>query len=122
MLLVGDAAGYVDAFLGEGMAYAIASGNLAAETVIDACQNDDFSQGSLSPYHKKCMDSFLQNLKYSYLFSKIFYRYPGLSFRILVNNEPVLNKFIHLATGRLDYLSFMKWIAPRLPYYATKLI
>lgn len=119
ILLVGDAAGFVDAFLGEGMAYAIASGNLAAETVIDACQNDDFSQGSLSSYHKRCMDSFLPNLKYSYVFSKIFYRYPDLSFRILVNNEPVLNKFIHLATGSLGYLSFMKWIATHLPYYAA---
>ena len=119
-LLVGDAAGYVDAFLGEGIAYAIASGNMAAETVIDACQKDDFSETSLAFYHKKCMDSFLSNLKYSYKFSELFYRYPDLSSRILVNNKPLLNKFIHLATGRVGYLSFMKWIAPRLPYYVIK--
>ena len=119
-LLVGDAAGYVDAFLGEGIAYAIISGNFAAETVIDACQNDDFSKASLASYHKRCMDSFLPNLKYSYTFSELFYQFPNLSSRILVNNEPVLNKFIHLATGRVGYLSFMKWIAPRLPYYIIK--
>ena len=120
ILLVGDAAGYVDAFLGEGIAYAIASGNLAAETVIDAHRKDDFSQGSLSSYHKRCMDSFLPNLKHSHTFSEMFYRYPDLSSRILVNNEPLLNKFIYLATGRLGYFSFIKWIAPRLPYYVAK--
>ena len=120
ILLVGDAAGYVDAFLGEGMAYAIASGNMAAETVIEAYRKDDFSQGSLSSYHKRCMDSFLPNLKYSYIFSEIFYRFPNLSSRILVNNEIVLNKFIYLAKGRLGYLSFIKWIVLRLPYYLIK--
>ena len=120
MLLVGDAAGFVDAFLGEGIAYAIVSGNLAAQTVIDACQKDDLSEASLASYQKKCMDSFLQNLKYSYIFSKIFYRFPNLSSRIMVNNESMLNKFIHLATGRLGYLSFMKWIALRLPYFLIK--
>ena len=119
-LLVGDAAGYVDAFFGEGIAYAIASGNLAAETVIDAYQKDNFSETSLASYHKRCIDSFLPNLKYSYTFSNLFYRYPNLSSRILVNNEPLLNKFIHLATGRMGYLSFMKWVAPRLPYYLIK--
>lgn len=120
ILLVGDAAGFVDAFLGEGIAYAIASGNMAAETVIDAHQNDDFSKTSLASYHKRCMDLFLPNLKYSYAFSNLFYRYPNLSGRILLNNETVLYKFIHLATGRLGYLSFMKWVALRLPYYLVK--
>ena len=119
-LLVGDAAGFVDAFLGEGIAYAIISGKLAAETAIDAYQKDDYSDASLASYHKRCMDSFLPNLRYSYAFSKLFYRFPNLSSRILVKNETVLNKFIHLATGRMGYLSFMKWIAPRLPYYVIK--
>ena len=120
ILLVGDAAGFVDAFLGEGIAYAIVSGNLAAETVIEAHQKDDFSQDSLALYQKRCMDSFLPNLKYSRIFLDLFYRFPNLSSRILVNNKSVLNKFIHLATGRWDYLSFMKWIAPRLPFYLIK--
>ena len=120
ILLVGDAAGFVDAFLGEGIAYAIASGNMAAETVIGACQKNDFSQGFLSLYHKKCMDLFLPNLKHSYIFSVLFYRFPNLSSRILVNNETVLNKFVYLATSSLDYLSFMKWVALRLPYYLVK--
>lgn len=119
-LLVGDAAGYVDAFLGEGIAYAIVSGNMAAQTVIDAYQKGDFSESSLASYQKRCMDSFSPNLKYSYLFLNLFYRYSDISSRILVNNKPALNKFIHLATGRLGYLSYMKWVAPRIPYYVIK--
>jgi geranylgeranyl reductase family protein len=120
ILLAGDAAGYVDAFMGEGIAYAIISGKLAAETVIDACQKNDFSENSLATYQTGCAHAFGSNLKYSLIFSKIFYRYHDMFSRMLVTNEPMLYRFIHLPTGQFGYLSFIKWLAPRLPYYITK--
>ena len=120
MLLVGDAAGYVDAFLGEGIAYAIMSGKIAAETVIDACRTNDFSESTLATYQTRCAHNFGSNLKYSLIFSKIFYRYPDMFSRMLVTNEAMLYRFIHLPTGHFGYLSFVKWLAPRLPYYITK--
>ncbi|MBP2030816.1 flavin-dependent dehydrogenase [Methanohalophilus levihalophilus] len=120
IMLAGDAAGYVDSFLGEGIAYAIKSGNFAAETAIEAHQNKDFSQKFLSSYQGKCDDDFGSNLKYSLIFSRLFHRYDNFSARILTTNESVLNKFLYISTGRFGYLSFMMWVAPRLPYYALK--
>jgi len=120
ILLAGDAAGYVDAFLGEGIAYAIMSGKIAAESAIDACRKNDFSETSLAVYQSGCAHAFGSNLKYSLIFSKIFYRYQDQFARMLVTNEPLLYRFIHLPTGKFGYLPFLRWLAPRLPYYATK--
>ena len=120
ILLAGDAAGYVDSFLGEGIAYAVRSGNLASEAVIEAHQNNDFSQQFFSSYQRKCEDDFGNNLKYSLIFARLFHRYPNVSARVLATNKPALDRFLHLVTGRFGYMDFMKWVTPRLPFYALK--
>ena len=120
ILLAGDAAGFVDAFLGEGIAYAIKSGKLAAETLIDAHQKNDFSESLVSNYQDRCDHEFGDNLKYSYMLSKIFYRYPDVFAKMLVTNEPMLYRFIHLVTGSSGYASFIKWLLPRMPCYTAK--
>ena len=106
--------------MGEGIDYALRSGKFAGETAIFAHENKDFSQDLLSTYQRKCEDDFGSNLKYSLIFSSLFHRYPDMSARLMATNAPVLDKFVHLTTGELDYLSFMKWLIPRLPYYALK--
>ncbi len=60
-LLVGDAAGFVDPMMGEGIAYAMRSGQLAAN-VIDKCvQNDHYEEKYLIAYQKLCNDEFAAN-------------------------------------------------------------
>ncbi|MBN1134743.1 MAG: geranylgeranyl reductase family protein [Methanosarcinaceae archaeon] len=120
ILLAGDAAGYVDAFLGEGIAYAIISGKIAAETVIDACQKNDFSEKSLAAYQTRCTNAFGSNLKYSHIFSKIFYLYNDMFLKMLLTNEPMLYRFILLPSNHFGYQPFIKWLVPRMPYYLIK--
>ena len=50
VLVVGDAAGLVGPFTGEGIAAALRSGERAADTVLDALQTGDFSEARLAPY------------------------------------------------------------------------
>lgn len=50
VLVVGDAAGLVGPFTGEGIAAALRSGERAADTVWDALQTGDFSEARLAPY------------------------------------------------------------------------
>lgn len=64
ILLVRDAAGYVDAFLGEGIPYAIISGKIVADTVINAFKDNDFSNDKLSSYSIEYEKAFGDNLKY----------------------------------------------------------
>jgi len=61
MLVAGDAAGlcYTNGINLEGINLAIASGALAAETIIEATRSGDFSRDFLSLYQKKLENSFV---------------------------------------------------------------
>ncbi|MGO4888984.1 FAD-dependent oxidoreductase [Anaerobacillus sp. MEB173] len=64
VLLVGDAAHLVNGIHREGSNMAMASGKMAAETVILAKQAGDFSENMLDSYRTKIYDSFIgQDLK-----------------------------------------------------------
>ncbi|TVY10769.1 FAD-dependent oxidoreductase [Paenibacillus cremeus] len=64
VLVVGDAAQMVNAIHREGSNMAMTSGRLAAETIVEARQNGDFSERGLSGYRQRLMDSFVgQDLK-----------------------------------------------------------
>lgn len=58
-LLVGDAAMLVNSTHREGSNLAMTSGRFAAQTVIEAKKNNDFSQKSLSRYEQLLRDSFV---------------------------------------------------------------
>ncbi len=64
IMLVGDAAGFVNNLHFEGTNLAMLSGKLAAETAILAINKGDFSASTLSLYYKKLKDSIiLKDLK-----------------------------------------------------------
>ncbi|KAF0816193.1 Electron transfer flavoprotein-quinone oxidoreductase [Bacillus sp. ZZV12-4809] len=59
VLLVGDAAQLVNAIHREGSNMAMASGTMAAETIIAARERGDFSETSLNQYREKLYQSFI---------------------------------------------------------------
>ncbi len=63
VLLLGDAAGFVNPLNGEGIHYAMYSGDIAAETLEDAFKVRDFSRQYLALYQKRCMKAFGNYLK-----------------------------------------------------------
>lgn len=71
-LLVGDAAGFVDAFTGEGIRYAIHSGILAASAIKNAIDSSD--SGRLREYEKLCKKYILGDLSVSTYFADMFYK------------------------------------------------
>ncbi len=62
VMLIGDAAGWVDPMMGEGIAYAMMSGKISAEVANQAIQLNRVDEAYLSNYQslcaKKCGDSF----------------------------------------------------------------
>ncbi len=58
VILVGDAAGWVDPMMGEGIAYAMKSGVIAAGVVLKAFASDEFDEKSLSSYQDLCTGEF----------------------------------------------------------------
>ncbi|MFP4655051.1 MAG: geranylgeranyl reductase family protein [Methanohalobium sp.] len=122
ILLVGDAAGFVDAFLGEGIPYAIMSGKIAANIVINAFEDNDFSNSKLSSYSIECEKVFGDNLKYSLIFSRLFYRFPGIFAKMLTNREEMLYNALLVVKGESSYKRFLRWLIPRFPYYTALLL
>ncbi|NVM04852.1 MAG: NAD(P)/FAD-dependent oxidoreductase [Candidatus Helarchaeota archaeon] len=54
VLLIGDAAGFIDRFTYEGIWHARMSGKLAAETLVKAKKRSDYTASFLLKYQKKC--------------------------------------------------------------------
>jgi electron transfer flavoprotein-quinone oxidoreductase len=95
LLLLGDAAGFCLnlGYTVRGMDYAIGSGELAAQTVIEAKARGDFSNAALSAYKGKLENSFvlkdIQTHKNAPYFiehaSRMFTEYPALVENIFVD-------------------------------------
>ncbi len=60
-LLIGDAAGFVDPMMGEGIAYAMRSGQLAASVIENCVRNDRYDTKALLEYQRLCNDEFAAN-------------------------------------------------------------
>jgi len=112
--LAGDAAGFVDPFSGEGIAFAIRSGQIAAEVIAEILLrgNDD---SHLKEYEKRCYREFGHTFKYALLSSRIMNRFPRIFFNILTRNSEALDQFLEIPNLKRQYLSYLGWIIPRIP-------
>jgi geranylgeranyl reductase family protein len=119
ILLAGDAAGFMDSFTGEGIAYAVRSGQIAVEAI----------SGALSPgghqrlpgdYEATCNEEFGSNLRYSLRLARLMHRFPGIFFRLLAGNQEVIDNFARVATAQWTYKEYLRWLVPRLPRYVLR--
>ncbi len=79
ILLAGDAAGLAEPLLGEGIYFAVKSGQMAARAILE-CGGLSLSAGSR--YHKK-LKEIQMDLRIHELGSKLLYRFPWLSLKAL---------------------------------------
>ena len=119
VVLAGDAAGFVDAFYGEGLAYAIRSGQIAAGVISDIILRQN-SLSSLRWYESVCETEFGANLRWSLMLSRMMHRFPGIFFRLLAENEEVLDRLLDVAGAKSTYKSYMTWLMPRVPGFVVK--
>jgi len=93
-LLVGDAAGLVDPLLGEGIRYAIISGQLAAEAIV---------AGDLSGYEAAVWREVGHSLATAGMVANTYYRIPRLSYQIGVRNPATAKQFLDVLTEMASY-------------------
>jgi geranylgeranyl reductase family protein len=115
VLLAGDSAGYVDSFTGEGIAYAIKSGQNAAQTVADKLQDNDLDLAG--SYQQRCKGDFGDDLKYSLIMARIMHSWPEMFFRMLTTRDDFLDKFLEVPAMKGTYKSLIRWLMPRMPRY-----
>lgn len=118
-LLVGDAAGLIDPFSGEGLLYAIRSGALAAETFLKALAGDDCSDRVLESYSERCEAEFGPNLRWSLRFTRLMHLSPNIFMRVLTTDEKLLSRFLSIAKGTSGYRDLMPaviWNLIKMPF------
>jgi len=120
IILVGDAAGFVDPYHGEGIKYAFMSGKLAAERVVESYENDEFSKSALDSYKRACYSLFGENLKYSLRLIRLMNKFPNISFKLILSNKVILDKWFGVPTEGMEYKEYIRWLIPRVPYYMLK--
>jgi len=94
-ILVGDAAGFSDYWTGEGIAYALKSGTIAAEVIDNSLKSNHFDYKLLQ---KKYDKEIIKGLKLGYHMAKYFYKNSPFYYRI------ISNKFV---TRVLIYASYI---------------
>ncbi|GAB7023264.1 geranylgeranyl reductase family protein [Salidesulfovibrio brasiliensis] len=117
LFLAGDSAGFVDPFYGEGLAYAIRSGQLAAEA---AALSLDPAADAHTHYRESTEAEFAENLKYSLIFSKLMYSMPKLFLTTMTASESALRQYLYVPLNALSYREYLFWLLPRAPFIAAK--
>jgi flavin-dependent dehydrogenase len=109
ILLSGDAAGFVEAFSGEGMAYAIRSGQLAAETIAGIMMYGK-KLNDIQKYESRCRQEFGNYLASSLKLEKVMHRFPEISFKLAVSNREILEKYLDEVVINRNYKGYVQWL------------
>lgn len=111
-VLVGDAAGMVDPFLGEGIYYAVWSGRLAAEAIGGFLKENL----PLARYEEAVRTEIYPELTAATRFAEIIYRFPRIVFKITGRHPGWLKIYGKVLQGGLTYrtlwerrLDFRSW-------------
>jgi len=110
VLLAGDAAGFADAFTGEGIALALLSGRLAADALgVEHHGLDD----CVGAYARSCRRAFGADLAWSLRLKRIARRYPAL-LNVLAGDPAIFRAYLGVFAGAYGYRRFVARAGGRL--------
>ncbi|MDK2939952.1 MAG: hypothetical protein PWQ51_2117 [Methanolobus sp.] len=115
VMLVGDAAGFVDSFTGEGIYFAIKSGIIAGEIAGEAIKENNFSKNLFAKYNQKCKKEINDNLNTALKFSN--YVYPNIEqiVKLMAADPYLFEKYVLVGRGDMTYKKYVSMALTRLP-------
>ena len=122
VLLTGDAAGFVDPFLGEGIYYAMKSGEIAADVAAGAVESGDFSERFLQEYVARCEKEFNYDLKSALKFANFAYGHRDIFLKAVWRDKRLFMEYMRTVRGDMTYTEFNRWCVRRSPVTLAKLI
>ncbi len=103
-LLVGDAGHLVDPLFGEGIYYAVRSGQLAAESILDQVHD---RRRSLADYEGAVRREIYEEFWVAVRMASIVYSYPRLCHRLLPRYQHIVMLYYDVLRGRETYQTFL---------------
>lgn len=120
VILAGDAAGFADPLTGEGIRYAIASGQLAGRIAAPLIKAGvPLGRESLNSYEKLCYNMFGRELKASLYVARFFGLFPRVFQKLFFSRPEPFQKLLEVIAGDSDYRGVIRWLllnGPRLLY------
>ncbi len=102
-LLAGDAAALVDPFLGEGIYYAIRSGQIAAETIHQAIHSNS---SDLSAYRKQIAQEMYPEFEAAARIAQFGYQFNKLGFALFKLHHESAEAFVNVLQGSTTYQEY----------------
>ena len=121
VLLAGDAGGFADALLGEGIQYAIHSGQIAASTI---ARYKDTRGGPdmIREYERVTEVAIGKELRHTLHLSWGLKVIPRWLFRQIVTDKQALTRYIDIMAGRKTYESLNRWMLLQIPRFVWKAV
>ncbi|MFQ5802921.1 MAG: NAD(P)/FAD-dependent oxidoreductase [Candidatus Methylomirabilales bacterium] len=114
VLLVGDAAGLVDPFTGEGIYFAMRSGLIAATAIAEG------GASVANRYRQLIRDAFQQDFRSAAILAGIVHRAPGWSFQALRRHSRGIDAFAAVLTGESSYAAFLRKVVRGCLYHGFR--
>jgi len=115
---IGDAGHLVDPFLGEGIYFAMKSGERAAEVIARQAEKDS---GDLSAYQEVVEREFYPDFAAALKLSRLVYNYPRMWYKTLEGDNNLMEKYYDVIRGSLSYREFYGWAVGRIKSKPWKL-
>jgi len=108
-VLVGDAAGLVDPFSGEGIYYALKSGRIAAEVITAA----EEGLNGLEAYTMRINNEVLRTLRFARRIAQVVYNMSPVVHRLVTQNPDVARKLVEVLFGQNTYDCLWQYLKER---------
>jgi len=120
VLICGDAAGFINSITGEGIYYAMASGEMAANVALESLDSDDMSSEFLSKYQDLWYDKFGKDLKLLGRFNKMWGTDSEKIVRLLSKDLKFAKLIIGITGGRISISRYRTKLIIRYIYVLIK--
>jgi len=101
-LITGDAGGFVSALSGEGIFYAMDSGQIAGDVLAGQLEKGKLEKEDLAVYQKKWYEAWGRDLEVLYSFQKWLMRFPNISIKIAMKDKELVDLLLGLFMGSIS--------------------
>ena len=112
--LAGDAAGFGDAFSGEGLVHALHSGTLAAQAVVLALTSRQ-GGGGLGAYADAADRLIRRDLWHALMLARAIDRFPRCMLWAFFRHHELVERYLDIPAGRTDYAGYRRWVLRHMP-------